>query len=84
MLRQVALVDRRQVARGVAGEAQLGRELRLATQQVGGLDQREQAGRLVPAGRRRVPLEVEGQQVEPGIGGRGVAHARILPRRAMQ
>ena len=64
-------------------EPQLGRQLRLAAQQVGGLDQREQAGGLVPAGCRGVPLDVEGQPVEPTVARAGDRSlmAPILPCR---
>ncbi len=73
MLGQLPLVDGRQAAGHVVGQAQLGGELGLPAQQVGGLDEREQCRGLVPPRAGDLSFDVQGELVEARI------HVTILP-----
>ena len=67
VLGQLALVDRGEAAGLAGGQAELGGELGLPAQQVGGLDQGEQRGRLVPPGRRRRVARCRGSAGRAGV-----------------
>ena len=57
-LRDGLLLDRRESVGAGRVDAEQAGELRLALEQVGGVDEREQLGRLVPAGPRGVLLDL--------------------------